>query len=270
MKIEALTIAVNFSDILAHTLPINKNLFDRFIVVTDTKDIKTKELCDFYHVQCIQTDKFYENSSIINKAKGINEGLKHLSKDAWIIHLDADIVLPPKFKSIIQNIEQELDTKSLYGMDRLMFHSYLEWQKFIENPILQHTGWAYVNSKPFEVGSRLALYTQKNTGYLPIGFFQMWHKDSGIFTYPQEHGDIDRSDVLFAKQWNRKNRILLPEILAYHLDSEIAELGKNWKGRKTQLFNLETFLLNFKHGYHCNIQCRIRKFLCKVFHICSQ
>ena len=38
---------------------------------------------------CIQTDVFYENGNKINKGKGINEGLKHLDGDGWIVkHLN--------------------------------------------------------------------------------------------------------------------------------------------------------------------------------------
>jgi hypothetical protein len=79
-------------------------------------------------------------------------------------------------------------------------------------------------------------------GYEPIGFFQMWNpKASGVYLYPELHGAADRTDVLFAKKWARKNRGLIPEIIGIHLDSEnstINEMGKNWNGRKTNYFGL--------------------------------
>jgi hypothetical protein len=77
-------------------------------------------------------------------------------------------------------------------------------------------------------------------GYEPIGFFQLWHPNtSGIKLSPDEHGAADRTDVQFAKKWPRVNRVLIPELIGIHLDSEnsaVDEMGKNWNGRKSKLF----------------------------------
>ena len=74
-------------------------------------------------------------------------------------------------------------------------------------------------------------------GYVPIGFFQMWNPSkSGISVYPHQHTDAGRGDMLFAKQWPRSKRALLPEIIGYHLESEPSDMGANWGGRKTAPF----------------------------------
>jgi hypothetical protein len=95
---------------------------------------------------------------------------------------------------------------------------------------------------PFPMGVRIGEYMSE--GYEPIGFFQMWNPNgSGITEYPNQHGAADRTDVLFAKKWKRQNRILIPEIIGIHLDSEnstINEMGKNWNGRKTAYFGNKT------------------------------
>jgi len=241
MKIEAVTVCVNYSDFLAHTLPHNKNHFNKIVIVTDTKDIATKKVCDFYNVMCVQTDVFYENGNKINKGKGINEGLKHLDMDGWVVHLDADIYLPPLTRSILENLE--LDNKTIYGIDRMMCPSYKDWMNFIDNPSLLHEGWIYVHPTAFPMGVRIAEY--KGKGWEPIGFFQMWNpKGSGVFEYPKEHGAVDRSDVIFAKKFPRSKRQLLPEIISIHIDSEQAHMGKNWSGRQTTKFSLDSYLKN--------------------------
>ena len=61
MKIEAVIICAHYSDFLAFTLPTNKAFFDKIVVVTDKKDLKTKLLCEFHHITCIQTDVFYRH-----------------------------------------------------------------------------------------------------------------------------------------------------------------------------------------------------------------
>jgi len=239
MKLEAVVVCVNYSDFLAHTLPHNKQLFDKIVVVTDLHDDKTKKLCEYYNVECVCTDEFYRDGSKINKGRGINEGLKVLSLDAWVIHLDADIFLPPLTREILQNLESELDKKGIYSIDRMMCPTYEAWAKYVCNPSPLHEGWIFVHTNAFPLGVRIAEY--KGKGWEPIGFFQMWHPStSGVYTYPDEHGAIDRSDVLHCKKWERKNRHLLPELICIHLESEnlnLSEMGANWSGRKTKLFS---------------------------------
>jgi len=127
MYLEAITICVNYSDFLSHTLPYNKDHFDNLIVITDMQDDETKELCKIYDVKCFQTNIFYENGCTFNKGAAINYGLSQLEKKDWIIHLDADIYLPPLTRSILENIP--LESHKLYGVDRLMCSSYEDWIK---------------------------------------------------------------------------------------------------------------------------------------------
>jgi hypothetical protein len=186
----------------------------------------------------VQTDAFYENGHKINKGKGINEGLKHLDMDGWVVHLDSDIYLPPLTRQILENLD--LDNETLYGIDRMMCPSYESWINFIDSPKPMHEGWIYVHTTAFPLGVRIAEY--KNKGWEPIGFFQMWNpKASNVLEYPKEHGEVDRSDVIFAKKFRRAKRQLIPEIISIHIDSEeLPEMGKNWSGRKTRPFTMES------------------------------
>jgi hypothetical protein len=236
LYLEAVTVCVNYSDFLAHTLPHNKQMFNKYVVVTDTKDLKTKAICDHYKVQCIQTDVFYENGNVLNKGKGINVGLAALSKKGFVVHLDSDVYLPPLTRDILEKIP--FDPKGIYGVDRMMCPTYQEWQKYVSDPKPIHDSWVYVHPSAFPMGVRIAQYYEQ--GYLPIGYFQMWNPSgSGVYEYPKEHGEVDRSDVIFAKKFSRDNRHLIPEIIAIHLDSEdldLKQMGKNWQGRKTKPF----------------------------------
>lgn len=244
MKLEAIIVCVNYSDFLVHTLPQNKQHFDNLIVVTDFKDEVTKRVCEYHHVKCLQTDVFYENGNRFNKGKAINEGLKNLSLDGWVVQLDADTYLPPLTRFILENCDKNngFDSSSIYGIDRMMCPNYQEWIKFIENPKLTHEGWVYVYTNIFPMGVRIAkFYTDEfDTGYLPIGFFQMWNpKKSGVVRYPEQHGSADRTDVLMAQNFAKGNRHLIPEVIGIHLESEAlgnTEMGKNWNGRKTKTF----------------------------------
>jgi hypothetical protein len=240
MYLEGIIVCVNYSDFLAHTLPHNRTHFDNLLVVTDTKDDKTKWLCEFYNIRCLQTDIFYENGEKFNKGAAINEGLKHLSRKGWVLHIDSDIYLPPKTRSILNNLK--LDETKIYGADRLMCPDYNSWIKFLDNPPKIQEGWVYIHLTSFPVGVRLAEYANINAGWEPLGYFQLWHPNtSGVHGYPDKHGFADRTDVLQAKKWSREKRELLPEIIVIHIDSEgleVGEMGKNWRGRKTKIFSL--------------------------------
>ena len=247
MKLECVIISVGYSDFLAHTLPLNKGHFDKLVVVTSTADKDTQRLCEYHHVQCVQTDCFYENGDVFNKAKGINAGLKELTQEGWVLHLDGDMVLPPQFRGTLEPIG--LDENFVYGVDRLMCTNYEDWAKHVAKPHLTQEASIFIHPQYdlMPIGTRIAKYGTTE-GYIPIGFFQLWHPHtSGISTYPQEHGDAGRTDMLFAMQWPRNKRSFIPEIVTIHLESEkLVTMGKNWKGRKTRPFGpvMETSALS--------------------------
>jgi hypothetical protein len=237
MILEAVIISVGYSDFLAHTLTLNKGHFNKLVVVTSTADKATQKLCEYHHVQCIQTDVFYENGDVFNKAKGINAGLAALTQAGWVLHLDSDMVLPPLFRDTLEPIG--LDETFVYGVDRLMCTNYEDWAKHMVTPHLTQEASIYIHphNETMPMGTRIAKYATAE-GYIPIGFFQLWNPGvSGINHYPQGHGDAGRSDMLFAMQWSRRKRGFIPEIVTIHLESEkLTQMGKNWKGRKTRHF----------------------------------
>jgi len=236
MYLQAVTVCVNYADFLSQTLPANKAHFNHLLVVTTPQDKDTQRVCEYHNVECLTTNDFTENGAPFNKAKGINVGLKYLSKHDWVLHIDADIYLPPLTRGILERIS--LDPKNIYGIDRMMCPNFDEWTKFITSPKPTHTGWVYIHPTVFPMGVRIGEYMSE--GYEPIGFFQLWHPNTtGVKLYPETHGAADRTDVQFAKLWPRKNRVLIPEIIGIHLDSEdstVDNMGKNWNGRKTKPF----------------------------------
>ena len=234
-KLEAVVVCANYDDFLRETLPHNKQMFDKMVVVTSPEDKRTQKVCEFNHVECVVTDKLETRWGKFCKGIAINEGLNRLDKDAWTLHLDADIWLPPETRNLLQLID--LDIESIYGIDRFIVQSFEEWRDFLENPKLQleNKGWVHINA--FKLGTRVL----DKDRYIPIGFFQMWNpKGSGRFKYPEGHTDAGREDGLFAKQWPRSKRQLLAEIVGYHLESEQAIMGANWSGRTTKQFSFNS------------------------------
>ena len=91
----------------------------------------------------------------------------------------------------------------------------------------------------WQIGTRLSHLDYG--GYVPIGYFQMWNRESNITRYPtNQDGGAEHTDLLHGLQWPRPDRILIPEIIAVHLESQPASMGANWKGRTTRTFGPES------------------------------
>lgn len=234
MFIEAITTCVNYSDFLSHTLLFNKRCFDRLIVVTKPEDIKTQRVCAFHHVECITTDAFGSN---FNKARAINFGLQQLSRKGWVCHFDADIALPINSRMLMEHAN--LCKNAIYGIDRYMVQSQKDWFNCISRATPQYDQEIFVYTDHFKMGTRIVKHTLN--GYIPIGFFQLWKAaEYPDRWYPEEHENAARTDMLFALQWERKYRLLLPEIIGYHLATpENTSMGANWNGRTTNEFIIE-------------------------------
>jgi hypothetical protein len=232
-KLEAVTVCVGYADFLSWTLPFNKAQFDRLIVITTPDDEETQAICEYWHVECIKTNAFYEGGDSFNKGRGINEGLKLLDKTSWVLHFDADIFLLPRTREILNLLP--LDPQSVYSIDRLNCKSFGDFARYISNPERHHGNNGMMGMNAFEKGARLL--NLDRDGYVPIGYFQLWNPiASGVLSYPIEHGTADRSDTLFAYNWLREKRHIIPELICVHLESEACQMGANWQGRKTRAF----------------------------------
>lgn len=235
IRMEAVTTSVDYGDFLAWTLPHNRHQFDNMVVVTTPKDKRTQDICQHYHVRCVQTEAFYQDGRAFNKAAAINVGLKSLKRDAYVVHLDADILLPPRAKEMIERSQP--NPEFIYGIDRMNCPSFEAFTKYMSQPEQQYAGQAFVCFNAFPAGARLVV----EQGYVPIGFFQLWHpKASGIYDYSETHQDKgNHSDMEHASLWPRTKRGFIPEIVAVHIQSESDGNETNWRGRRSRPFMLK-------------------------------
>jgi len=77
------------------------------------------------------------------------------------------------------------------------------------------------------------MYIDPINGYVPIGFFQLWHS-SQQKSYPYSLGTAAHDDVMFGAQWASQHRHLLPNIVCHHLCSQSPKWGENWDGKRQQ------------------------------------
>ena len=222
---QAITVCVDYADILKWTLPANYHQFDKMVVVTEERDEDTISLCKFYDVEYVLAPG--------NKGEKINAGIRHLRPGGWIVQMDADIWLPPQTINIIRRLD--LDETALYGIDRCMCTDYDEFVRFLDGKS-QPYAEKFFTVPPFDISPRVCQHYGK--GYIPIGYFQLWHPlGSSRFTYPTIHdydGIYARTDVQHAVTFQRRH--LIPEVLCVHLEQGHNTMGANWNGRTTPTF----------------------------------
>lgn len=247
--VDCVVVCVNFSDVLAHTLPLNKSAFNRMVVVTDMKDKATQTLCDYHSVECVRTDDFYRSDHAFNKGLGINAGLAHLSPVDWVLQMDADIALPSRFRCLVETVV-ELDASCIYGIDRLMCPSFDDWIEHMAHPTRQHVDDIFVIPDAFPLGTRVAGLGAGHEGYCPLGFFQLWNPAaSAIDRYPEETGSAGKSDMDHSFRWPRIKRVLIPEIFAIHLGSDLPVDSNNYRGRVSSPFGPTSVIAGAGGGF---------------------
>lgn len=239
MRIEAIQVCIGYGDFLAVTLPENLPLVDDLVVVTTADDEETRAVCRRHSVHHVLTDD-HRRGGPFNKGRLINRALDQIGASDWILHLDADIVLPRKFRTLIEVAHP--DERCIYGVDRCNLQGFDQWLRLKQyagswdNHAYECGHWFHPS---YSVGSR---WVSAIHGFVPIGFFQLFHAsqtvEGGYHTrrYATRHGDAARTDVQFALQWDRRFRQVLPEVIVLHLESEASGLGANWKGRTTPRF----------------------------------
>lgn len=234
-KLEASIICVDYADYLCHTLPRNKDYFDKIVVVTVDRDSETKKVCDDNGVEFVVTERLYENGDAFNKGKGLNDGFNKLSKTDWLMTFDSDIILPKNFRNAIAF--EHLNKEFLYGTKRSKiryYEDYMDWSK----------------------GKKIK--TSENDPCYASGFFQLFNINTSRINdqmkiYPENVGTA-LSDIMFRSKWAEKwgdmsNQMVCLEPLigkVIHLPHSQHSLGKdvkclrNWKGRKTLPFHMQT------------------------------
>lgn len=236
MKLEAVITCVRYADYLAQTLPFTTSQFDRVVVVTSHDDEDTPRLCRYWSVDCVRTDAFTEGGGSFAKGRAINHGLLHLKQDDWVVHLDGDIAVPLTLRRELAMAGLSAD--SIYGAERFDVHGCEEWAKLkvaqLEEP--RFTDGFFVTA-PTSRASATVLH--REFGYCPLGYFQMWngpHAQSKGIRYTDVRDDASTDDMVFALNWPRAKRIMLPQIRLLHLQASAEAMGANWKGRTTSPF----------------------------------
>jgi hypothetical protein len=102
-------------------------MFKDFVVMTREHDRDTQAVCMKHNVSCnvfvpsAQTLRTKFNKSAM--VKQLQELVHRAHRDKWILLMDADVVLPDDFESIVDESRHSLDERALYGLRRYDYSS---------------------------------------------------------------------------------------------------------------------------------------------------
>jgi hypothetical protein len=197
-------VSVDFADLLEITLPYNRHHFGEVIVVTSTRDKRSREIAEDYGAAVYETDSFYEPGAMFNKHKPLEEALDAIGRRGWLCMMDVDILWPKIFPHF------ELEVGNLYGPGRKVM---VQPSKVIPDD------WS--NFPSYLPNSKLI-----------AGYSQLFHADDPYLGNPPWHRTNWRhaggADTYFQLQWPRPNRIRLPFDVLH-----LGKVGVNWCGRTT-------------------------------------
>jgi hypothetical protein len=229
-KLDIVITCVNYSDFLCVSL--NENIKqispDHITVITDSNDMMTQKICDLYGVNCVITDKFYENGAVFNKGNGINEGIKSIKDPEWILLTDADIILPSNFIDILSN--RGVNQNVLYSASRFLCYTYDKFQQFTRGEITL-----------FDMDEARSCQ--------PIGYFQLFFYfhpalTGNEYVYPIHSKDASWSDMLFADYFKNQKECI-DDIKLIHLGKD----RENWTGRKSNRFLKDKEIVDLLENY---------------------
>lgn len=227
MKIEFVTVCVNYLDYFYHAYKHNRTQIDNMIVVTDNKDTLTPKFCENNGIDFVQTDIFYQNGKPFDKGAAINEGFKRLKYKDWVCYIDADTFVSSLFRHDMEIMQRTgfLRPEYFFGAERVVLKTAQDYKDYLQNN----------NFDKFEY--------PEGFGY---GYFQLFNWQSSVIqrlkpgTWYPSFPNARESDWQFRSYWgdfdgSHKNWKGNLERLPFKV-LNLGEHGKNHFGRVTQEF----------------------------------
>ena len=206
IKPRAITVCVDYSDILAMTLPHNKHFIEEMMVVTSMTDQKTVDVALEHGARVHQTDTFYRRNAHFNKFGALEEALDVFGREGWLLIIDADIAIPENYHAF-------------RPQEGFLYTPHRRVKEDISDGIPEQRKWAQFKRPAVNEEFR--------------GYFQLFHGSDEYVGKPPWH-PLDwswhgGSDVAFTEKWPMTKRVRPP--------FEVLHLGPpftNWVGRASK------------------------------------
>lgn len=199
MNLFAITVSVNYDDILAHMIEQNLKFLHKWFIVTSPEDTKTIQLIDTFDKEKMQIliyPDFYKNNTKLNKGGALLFAQTYIESNYSsmnILFLDGDIYLPDNF---VEKLPNFLEDDTLYGAQRIDY-------------------WTLDNFK-----NETNPHPKENPYFQ--GYFQLY-KQNKNYMYNDSY-NCSQCDDVFRDKFTKKKML---DICVKHLGKN----GPNWNRR---------------------------------------
>lgn len=216
--IHAITVSVDYSDILRITLPYVRHHFKHYTIITTPADyVNVYPIAVANDAQVLCTDLFFHAGAKFNKWLALEWGLSKIGRKGWLALLDADVLWP---KVLPTPLERILRQGYLYSPLRRMYPHIPK----DASEIPPEDKW-----RGYPIHRNLSEFA---------GYSQLFSADDPVLGSPPWH-QVDwlhagGADSFFQAKWPTERKIR-PDWHVLHLGTA----GENWAGRVTPYSNGE-------------------------------
>lgn len=210
-KVEGVTVCVGYGDYLRVTLPRAVRHFDRFVVVTDQRDIETAEICAEHGAECVICSRLHSDGAPFRKGAAVNDGLNALDRDGWILITDCDVIFPDDFRGQLGG--RILNPGTLYYTKRWgpELEDLAEFLDRLRAGDPWHRLFHHYGRK---VEARHETRQGNDVEHFCFGYFQLFNpgasvlrkcREAGLW-YDERYRTAEHADMLFGELWPEKKR----------------------------------------------------------------
>ena len=237
--LEAIVVCVGYDDYLDETLSRNCAQLDSITVVTDNKDPATVRVARKYGANVFISPRIHERGAPFAKGKAINDVIDYLRAEGhndWILHLDADVILPPNFRESLSRYV--LNPGCLYYTRRWGLPTYAGITEFLER--IDVDPWPTLFAK---YGNKMLARKEARKGndleHLPFGYFQLFNLRAQALrgrerVYCEGSRTAENDDLAFGFETFPEEKtasLPIPEFDVVHLPHGCWQ--ENWHGRRS-------------------------------------
>jgi len=239
-KIAAVIVCVGYDDYLEQTLRYNAGRIDTIMIVTDKDDRRTPVVANRYGAHVTVSHRVHENGAPFAKGKAINDGiavLKEMGFEDWILHLDADVILPPDFRGRID--QYVLNPGCLYFTRRWGPSDYRTLSAFLDE-LDAGAEWGYLFERyGHKKEARVEGREGNDLEHLPFGYFHLFNLRAQTLAgrgnpYPEGSSTAENDDRIMGFETYPEHKVVslpVPEFDVIHLPH--GRYQENWRGRRS-------------------------------------
>ncbi len=141
----AIMVSVDYSDILALTLPYNRHHFEEVWIVTSIADYdNVLRIAEPNGARVIPTDLFYDDGARFNKWRSLEYGLDVMGRHGWLCLMDADVLWPhhlPEHESWRRGPRMEDPGEAIIDCDAHWLERYTVDFGYLYTPLRRMAPW---------------------------------------------------------------------------------------------------------------------------------